>query len=93
MSEEALLDSCNETGDMSHNSAHEVISIKVEEHVDVDTQEERIPLPISFPPVKAEQNGVSYLYLCPNLDTFPQYPEMLAVLCRLHLPVCPKTTL
>jgi hypothetical protein len=93
MSEEVLHDLRNETSVMSPNSAHEVISIKLKEGVDVVKQEEMIPVPISWPPIKAEQDGVSYLYLCPNLDTFLQYPEMLAVLCCLQLSVCPKTTL
>jgi hypothetical protein len=68
----------------SHNRAHEVISIKVEEDIDVGTQE-MITVPISFPPIKAEQDGVSYVHLHPFLDTFPQYPEMPGVLCCLHL--------
>jgi hypothetical protein len=72
MSEDVLLDSCNESSVMSSNSAHEVISIKFEEGIELDTQEEMIPVPISFPPIKAEQDGVSYVALRPFLDTFPQ---------------------
>ena len=52
--------SCNETSVTSPNSAHD-ICIKVEEGIDVDTTQQMIPVPISFPPVKAEQYEVSYV--------------------------------
>jgi hypothetical protein len=56
--------------------------------MDVDTTEQMIPVPISFPPIKAEQDKVSYMSLRPFLDTLHQYPEMPAVLCCLHLSLC-----
>jgi hypothetical protein len=89
MSEEVLLDSCEDGSVMSHNSAHEVVSIKVEEGIDVNTQE-MFPVPISFPPIKAEQDEVSYMSLHPFFDAFRQYPEMPAVLCCLQPSICPK---
>ena len=92
MSLEDHLASCNETSVMSPNSAHDV-SIKVEENIDVDTTEQKIPVPISFPPIKAEQDEVSYMSLRPFLDTTHQYPKMPAVLCCHHLPVCPSAPL
>jgi hypothetical protein len=87
MSEEVQLGSCNETSVTSPNSAHEFISIKVEEDIDVDTEEQLIPMSVSCSPIKAEQDEVSYVSLCPFLDTFPQYPEMAAVICCLHLTI------
>jgi hypothetical protein len=71
MSEEDLLHPSNETVVATHNNAHEVIFIKVEENIDVNTQEQKIPVPSSFPPLKTEQDEVSYVYLCPILGTFP----------------------
>jgi hypothetical protein len=91
MSEEVLQDSCNETSVTSPDSAHEVISIKVEDGIDVDTEEQVIPVSILFSPLKAEQDMVSYVSLCPVLDTFTQYSVMPAVLCCLHVSACPTT--
>jgi hypothetical protein len=71
---------------MSPDSAHEVISIKVEDGVDVGTEEQVIPLSILFSPLKADQDKVSYMSLCPVLDSFTQYSVMPAVLCGLCLP-------
>jgi hypothetical protein len=93
MSEEFLLDSCSETCVTSPNSAHEVININVDEGINVNTYEQLIPMPISFPPIMAEQVEVSYMSLHPFLDTFLQYPEVQAVLCCLPLSVCPTSTL
>jgi hypothetical protein len=77
---------------MSHNSARD-ISVKVEEGVNGDTTDQMIPVLISFPPIKAEQDEVSYMSLRPFLDTFHPYPEMPAILCCLHLSVCPTSPL
>jgi hypothetical protein len=68
MSLEDHLCSSNKTSITSPNSAHGAISIKVEEGIDIDTTEQMIPVPISFPPVKAEQDEVSYMSLRPFLD-------------------------
>ena len=70
MSLEVLPGSCNETSVTSPDDAHDVISIRVEEGTDIDIQEEEIPEPISFPLIKAEQDAVSYMAVCPLLDTF-----------------------
>ena len=78
MSLEDHLGSCNETSITSPNSAHD-IGIKVEEGIVVDTTERMIPVPISFPPIKAEQDEVSYMSLHSFLDTLHQYPEMPAL--------------
>jgi hypothetical protein len=89
ISEDILLDSCEEGSVTSPNSPHEVVSIKVEEGIDVNKQE-MFPVPISFPRIKAEQDEVSYMSLHRFLDTFCQYPEMPAVLYYLQLSICPK---
>jgi hypothetical protein len=70
MSDVVQLGSCNETGVTSPNSAHEVITV---EDDSVDTEEQVIPMPISFSPFKTEQDKVSYVSLCPFLDTFTEY--------------------
>lgn len=75
LSLEGVTCSCSETS--SSSDAHEVIRIKVEE----------IPEPISFPAIKAEPEEVSYLSLCPLLDTL-QYPFMSCVFHDLHLYIC-----
>jgi hypothetical protein len=59
VSPEYVLGSSGETSITSSDDAHGVISIKVEE----------IPEPISFPTIKAEPEEVSYLFVCPLLDT------------------------
>jgi hypothetical protein len=63
---------------MSPNSAHD-ISIKVEEGIALDTTEQMIPMPISFPPIKAEPDEVSYVSLHSFLGTLHQYTEMPAL--------------
>ena len=88
-----VLQSCTMSGQLcscltSPNSAHEVTGIKVEEDTDVPIKVEEIPEAISFPPIKAEQDEVSYLSVCILLDTFHQYPEEPAVLhCLISLSV------
>ena len=64
---EGVTCSCSETSSSS-SDAHDIIRINVEE----------IPEPISFPAIKAEPEEVSYLSLCPLLDTL-QYPFMSCV--------------
>jgi hypothetical protein len=46
----------------------------VEDYSDVAVKVEDIPEPTSFPPIKAEPEEVSYLSVCPLLDTCHQYP-------------------
>lgn len=66
--------SCSCTSVISSDDTHEVISIKVEEDSGVAVKVEAIPEPISFPPIKAEPDEVSYLPVFPLLDTCHQYP-------------------
>jgi hypothetical protein len=58
---EGVSSSCSETSITSSDDAHGVIRIKVEE----------VPEPISFPTIKVEPEEVSYLSVCPLLDTSP----------------------
>jgi len=82
------VDSCNETSVTSPTSAHEVIAVKVEDEIDIRIKVEEIPEAITFPPIKAEEDEVSYVSLCVLLDTFHQYPEKPAVLhCLISLSV------
>jgi hypothetical protein len=92
MSLEDHLGSCKETSVTSPSIAYDII-IKVEEGIDVHTTEQMIPMPISFPPIKDELDEVSYTSLRPFSDTLHQYPEMPALLCCLHLCVCPTSPL
>jgi hypothetical protein len=88
MSVEFQLGLCTEC-----NIEHEVFDLKVEEDTDVTIKVEEMPEAISFPPIKPEQDEVSYMTLCILLHTFHQYPEKPSVLHCLHLFVCPTTPL
>jgi hypothetical protein len=61
--------------------------LKFEEEVLVDTKEEDFPCTL-----KAEQDQVSYMYVCPLLDTFYEYPIMCTIFCHVilsgYLSVC-----
>jgi hypothetical protein len=70
--------SCSEMCITSSDNVHEVISIKVEE----------IPEPISFSAIKAEPEEVSYLSVCPLLDTCHRCQLMPCVSHDLHLYIC-----
>jgi hypothetical protein len=71
--------SCGETS-ATCNGIPEVMSIKVEEGTDIHTQPKEIPVCITFPAIKAEQDEVSYMSVCSLLDTFRHYPDKLTVL-------------
>jgi len=75
---EVVPGSSSERSITSSDDAHGVISIKVEEN----------PEPISFPAIKVEPEEVSYLSVCPLLDTCHQYPLMPSVSHDLHLYIC-----
>jgi hypothetical protein len=77
---EALPGSCSEASATSCNNADEVMSIKVEDGTDTHSQPKEIPVGITFPAIKAEQDEVSYMSVCPLLDTFHHYPDKLTVL-------------
>jgi hypothetical protein len=93
MPEVVQLGPCNETIVTAPNSAHNIIVMNYEDSTGVNTYGQLIPMPISYPPIMAAQDEVSYVSLRPYLDTFPQYPEMPAVLCCHHLPFCSTTPL
>jgi hypothetical protein len=77
---EALPGSYSEASGTSCNIADEVTGIKVEDGADTHSQPEDIPVCISCPVIKAEQDEVSYMSVCPLLDTFHHYPDKLTVL-------------
>ena len=52
---------------------------------DMDCQGEEIFIAISFPKIKCEKYELSYICVCPLLDTLCQYPEMLIVIHHLHI--------
>jgi hypothetical protein len=60
--------SCSERSITSSDNAREVIFIKVEEDTAVTIKVEEIPT------IKAEPEEVSYLSVCPLLNTCHQYP-------------------
>jgi hypothetical protein len=67
--------------------AYGVISVKHEEDSDIDCQGEEVPIAISFPTIKREQDEVSYICVCPLLGALCQYPEMLTAIHHLHISV------
>jgi len=66
---------------------YDVISVKREVDSDTDYQEEEIPIAISFPKIKCEQDEVSYISVCPLLGALCLYPEMPASIYHLHISV------
>jgi len=78
--------SCSETS-IACIDAYDVISIKREEDSDIDCQGEEIPIAISFPTIKCEQDGESYISVCPLLGALCRYPEMLTAIHHLHISV------
>jgi hypothetical protein len=91
MSEVVQLGPFNKTIVTSPDSADNVIVMNYEDSTGVNTYGQLIPVPISYPPIMVPQDEVSYVSLCLFLDIFPQYPEMPAVLCCLHLLFCLTT--
>jgi hypothetical protein len=77
---EALPGSCSEASGTSCNNADEVMGIKVEDGADTHSQPEDIPVGIACPVIKAEHDEVSYMSVCPLLDTFHHYPDKPTVL-------------
>ena len=76
--------SCSESSVMSID-AYGVISVKHEEDSDIDCQEEEMPIAISFPKIKCEQDEVSYISVCPLLGALCKYPEMVTAIRHLHI--------
>jgi len=71
--------------------AYDVISVKCKVDRDMEYQEEEIPVALSFPTIKCEQDEVSYISVCPLLDALCQYPEMLTAFRHLRISVDPST--
>ena len=65
----------------------DVISVKREVDSDIESQEDEIPIAISFPKIKCEQDEVSCISVCPLLGALCQYPEMLTAIHHLHISV------
>ena len=61
----------------------EISVVKIEEETTIDIKEEDISVDGTFPAVKAEEDQVSYMCVCPLLDTFPEYPIMLSTVWYL----------
>jgi len=51
----------------------EVIGTAVNKEADIGIKQEEIPEDITFPDIKSEPEEVSYVCICPLLDTFYQY--------------------
>jgi hypothetical protein len=62
----------------------EVPVVKFEELTAINVKKE-IPLDVTSPKVKAEDDQVSYMCFCPLLDTFYKNPMMLTISCDLQL--------
>ena len=77
---------CSETT-VTCIDACDVISVKREVDSDIDCQEEEIPMAISFPTIKCEQDEVSYISVCPLLGALCHYPEMLTAIHHFHISV------
>jgi hypothetical protein len=63
------------------------MSIKVELVTDIQKEEEKDPLLLTFPVIKAEHE-VSYMCVCLLLGTFKKYP-ILPTVFHLHLSLYP----
>jgi hypothetical protein len=52
----------------------EIPVVKFEEETAIDVKQEEIPEDITFPKIKAEEEEVSYMPVCPLLYAFHRYP-------------------
>jgi hypothetical protein len=68
-------------------TGEEVPVIKFEEKTAIDTKED-FPWSVTSCVVKAEHDQVSYLCVCPVLDTFYKYLIMPTIFCDLQHSVC-----
>jgi len=72
--------------DTGVNIKEEVIPVvRSEEETLVDTKKEDIHWDVISPTIKAEQYQVSYMCVCPLLDTFYENPIMRTIFCHLQL--------
>ena len=76
--------SCSESS-VTCIDAYDVSRVKREEDSDMDCEEGEIPIAISFPKIKCEQDEVSCICVCPLLGVLSQYPEMLTTIHHLHV--------
>ena len=58
---------------------------RFEEEILVDAKKEDIHWGVTSPTIKAEHYEVSYMCVCPLLDTFYEYPIMCSIFCHLQL--------
>jgi hypothetical protein len=65
----------------------EEISVVKFEELLVDTKEEDFPRDVTCPTIKAEHDQVSYICVCPLVDTFYEYPRMCTIIYLVG--VCP----
>jgi hypothetical protein len=62
----------------------EIPVIKFEDETFMDIKEEDFTGNVSSPTVTAEEDQVSYMCVCPLLDTFYKYPIMPTIFCDQH---------
>jgi hypothetical protein len=70
-----------------HVLMHMMSSCVKHEDSDIASQGEEIPIAISFPTIKCEQDEVSYNFVCSLLGALCQYPEILTAIRHLHISV------
>jgi hypothetical protein len=71
----------------------EIPVVKFVDETAVDIKEEDFPGDVTSPTVKVEEDQVSYMSVCPLLDTFYKYPIMPTIFCDQHtLSVCLATS-
>jgi hypothetical protein len=66
----------------------EIPVVKFEDETAMDIKEEDFPWDVTSPTVQADEDQVSYMCVCPLLDTFHKYPIMFTVFCDLQHPLC-----
>ena len=62
-----------------------VIGMEFEEEMLVDTKEEDFLGYVNSPTIKAEQDQVSYICICPLLNTFYEYPILCSIIYWVDL--------
>jgi hypothetical protein len=63
----------------------EIPFVRFEEETLVDTKEEDFRWEVTSPTIKAEQYQVSYVCVCPLLDTVYEYLILCTMFCHLQL--------
>ena len=62
----------------------EIPVVKFEDETAMDIKEEDFPGDVTSPTVKVEEDQVSYMRVCPLLDTFYKYPILPTIFCDLQ---------